>query len=93
MQVTFIDDDVSRLNVFGNLNINSADLLLIFDQEFIPTLNTSFDVLTWSLTRTGTFDNILVDELLGDAITCRSVFQLCLRLCRSSWSTFCYHRS
>ncbi len=68
MQVNFIDDDVSQLNVFGNLNINSADLLLIFDQEFIPTLNTSFDVLTWSLTRTGTFDNILVDELLGDAL-------------------------
>ncbi len=67
MQVNFIDNDVSQLNVFGNLNINSADLLLIFDQEFIPTLNTSFDVLTWSLTRTGTFDNIniLVDELLG----------------------------
>ncbi len=68
MHTTFIDDDVSQLNVFGNLNINSADLLLIFDQEFIPTLNNSFDVLTWSLTRTGTFDNILVDELLGHAL-------------------------
>ena len=68
MQVTFIDDVVSQLNVFGNLNINSADLLLIFDQDFIPTLNTSFDVLTWSLIRTGTFDNILVDELLGDLL-------------------------
>lgn len=69
MEAKFINDDFSQINIDGNLTFgvgegdSAGDLILFFDENFLPTLNTPFNVLTWTGSRDGMFENIFADEL------------------------------